>query len=144
MPFWASYHIAPNENLKRSPSTGESHAHLRRPHIAPRAIFKVWRGGSFPERYPVLFAQVTRSSNPNFKRARHFYAVFFGVALDRINFRQIWAMAVAIIARMIASSPAAPFFIGLHRNRAGGIRTHDLLNPIQALYQAEPRPVFSL
>jgi hypothetical protein len=27
------------------------------------------------------------------------------------------------------------------RNRAGGIRTHDLLNPIQALYQAEPRPV---
>src|SRR6476646_4564809 len=27
--------------------------------------------------------------------------------------------------------------------RAGGIRTHDLLNPIQALYQAEPRPVFS-
>ena len=31
--------------------------------------------------------------------------------------------------------------IGL-RTRAGGIRTHDLLNPIQALYQAEPRPVF--
>ena len=30
------------------------------------------------------------------------------------------------------------------RNRAGGIRTRDLLNPIQALYQAEPRPVFSL
>jgi hypothetical protein len=30
------------------------------------------------------------------------------------------------------------------RIRAGGIRTHDLLNPIQALYQAEPRPVFSL
>jgi hypothetical protein len=27
--------------------------------------------------------------------------------------------------------------------RAGGIRTRDLLNPIQALYQAEPRPVFS-
>ena len=53
-------------------------------------------------------------------------------------------MAVAIIARMIASSPAAPFFIGLHRNRAGGIRTHDLLNPIQALYQAEPRPVSDL
>ena len=33
--------------------------------------------------------------------------------------------------------------IGL-RSRAGGIRTHDLLNPIQALYQAEPRPVFRL
>src|SRR5215469_9576624 len=27
---------------------------------------------------------------------------------------------------------------GLHR--AGGIRTHDLLNPIQAFYQAELRP----
>ena len=26
-------------------------------------------------------------------------------------------------------------------NRAGEIRTRDLLNPIQALYQAEPRPV---
>jgi hypothetical protein len=26
-------------------------------------------------------------------------------------------------------------------SRAGGIRTRDLLNPIQALYQAEPRPV---
>ena len=25
-------------------------------------------------------------------------------------------------------------------NRAGGIRTHDLLNPIQAFYQAELRP----
>jgi hypothetical protein len=28
--------------------------------------------------------------------------------------------------------------------RAGGIRTRDLLNPIQALYQAEPRPVSDL
>ena len=27
------------------------------------------------------------------------------------------------------------------QNRAGGIRTRGLLNPIQALYQAEPRPV---
>ena len=27
--------------------------------------------------------------------------------------------------------------------RAGGIRTHDLLNPIQAFYQAELRPDFS-
>jgi hypothetical protein len=25
-------------------------------------------------------------------------------------------------------------------SRAGGIRTHDLLNPIQAFYQAELRP----
>ena len=27
------------------------------------------------------------------------------------------------------------------RTRAGGIRTHDLLNPIQAFYQAELQPV---
>ena len=29
------------------------------------------------------------------------------------------------------------------QNRAGGIRTHDLLNPIQAHYQAVLRPVMS-
>jgi hypothetical protein len=28
------------------------------------------------------------------------------------------------------------------KSRAGGIRTHDLLNPIQAFYQAELQPVF--
>jgi hypothetical protein len=28
--------------------------------------------------------------------------------------------------------------------RAGGIRTHDLLNPIQAFYQAELRPDLKL
>ena len=30
---------------------------------------------------------------------------------------------------------------GISRNRAGGIRTHDLLNPIQAHYQAVLQPV---
>ena len=31
--------------------------------------------------------------------------------------------------------------LGISRNRAGGIRTHDLLNPIQAHYQAVLQPV---
>ena len=31
-------------------------------------------------------------------------------------------------------------FVGFLRGRAGGIRTRDLLDPNEALYQAEPRP----
>ena len=40
--------------------------------------------------------------------------------------------------------PRTILFIGVNPwlkiFRAGGIRTHDLLNPIQAFYQAELRP----
>jgi hypothetical protein len=50
-------------------------------------------------------------------------------------------MAVAYIARIGVSITAELLFISLRTSRAGGIRTRGLLNPIQALYQAEPRPV---
>ncbi len=45
------------------------------------------------------------------------------------------------LGQVIADTPAHPFAVSQYR--AGGIRTHDLLNPIQAHYQAVLRPEFS-
>ena len=43
--------------------------------------------------------------------------------------------------RIFLQSPAEALLSVFFGGRAGEIRTRDLLNPIQALYQAEPRPV---
>jgi hypothetical protein len=69
-------------------------------------------------------------------------ALFLACSLSRSLTRQsqLWRRhrqrAIARDSRIRRG--AIPFPQG---NRAGGIRTRDLLNPIQALYQAEPRPV---
>jgi hypothetical protein len=53
----------------------------------------------------------------------------------------IRAMAVAFIAHLFSAYQPCLYLSAFREHRAGGIRTRDLLNPIQALYQAEPRPV---
>ena len=54
--------------------------------------------------------------------------------IDRINWVNISGRVVSIV---VNGRILKPFKLN---NRAGGIRTHDLLNPIQAFYQAELRP----
>jgi hypothetical protein len=53
--------------------------------------------------------------------------------------------AVSLNAKLLLEKSSArcgsyPRSARCERGRAGGIRTHDLLNPIQAFYQAELRP----
>lgn len=38
------------------------------------------------------------------------------------------------------ASAIALFYCDLETGRSGGIRTHDLFHPKEALYQTEPRP----
>ncbi len=54
-------------------------------------------------------------------------------------FSRSTARADRVLEKGLKNSPV--FLSGRNRSgRAGGIRTHDLLNPIQAFYQAELRP----